>query len=165
MTLTSDSPPSSPEIPHGDDSDRPHPRENKTPVAYWSTDAIRASLESGHLSDWQAIVHALKRDPYGRTARQVEEVLRSGEMYGISTALAEVLSRARLQLEVTERTEVAAEVGKLLESSGLRQGEFASRIGVPNDKLNDFLTAADSPTATLMFRMRRIAERFGRSRS
>ena len=34
-----------------------------------------AALETGDITVWQRIVVAIKRDPYGRTARQVEEVL------------------------------------------------------------------------------------------
>ena len=45
------------------------------PVEFWPTAAIRAALETDDLSVWQNIVVAIKRDPFGRTARQVEEVL------------------------------------------------------------------------------------------
>ena len=48
-----------------------------TPVEFWPTDSIRAALQSGDITVWQRIVVAVKRDPYGRTARQVEEVLES----------------------------------------------------------------------------------------
>ena len=51
-----------------------HPVEDR-PVEFWPTVAIRAALESGDIAVWQRIVLAIKRDPYGRTARQVEEVL------------------------------------------------------------------------------------------
>lgn len=44
-------------------------------VEFWPTVAIRSALESGDIATWQRIAAALKRDPYGRTARQVEEVL------------------------------------------------------------------------------------------
>ena len=57
--------------------------------------AIRAALETDDLTVWQRIVVAIKRDPYGRTARQVEEVLETAPPYGVSKALAEVLIRTR----------------------------------------------------------------------
>ncbi len=82
------------------------------------------------LTVWQRIVVAIKRDPYGRTARQVEEVLESAQPYGVSKALSEVLVRARSHLEANERAEVARHVRLLLDRSGLNEQEFASRIGV-----------------------------------
>ena len=56
------------------DAASPPPVDNR-PVEFWPTAAIRAALENDDLSVWQRIVVAIKRDPYGRTARQVEEVL------------------------------------------------------------------------------------------
>ncbi|WP_413784877.1 hypothetical protein [Mycolicibacterium elephantis] len=63
------------------------------PVEFWPTAAIRAALETDDLAVWQRIVAAIKRDPFGRTARQVEEVLETARPYGLSKALTEVLSR------------------------------------------------------------------------
>ncbi|HYJ56637.1 MAG TPA: XRE family transcriptional regulator, partial [Mycobacterium sp.] len=70
------------------------------PVEFWPTAAIRAALENDDLSVWQRIVVAIKRDPFGRTARQVEEVLETAEPYGVSRAMSEVLVRTREHLEV-----------------------------------------------------------------
>ena len=58
----------------------------------------------------------IKRDPYGRTARQVEEVLESTRPYGVSKALSEVLTNAPGEnLEANERAEVARQIRLLLE--------------------------------------------------
>ena len=73
------------------------------PVEFWPTAAIRAALETDDLTVWQRIVVAIKRDPYGRTARQVEEVLETARPYGVSKALSEVLTRTREHLEANER--------------------------------------------------------------
>ena len=80
------------------------------PVEFWPTAAIRAALETDDLTVWQRIVVAIKRDPYGRTARQVEEVLETARPYGVSKALSEVLTRTREHLEANERAEVARHV-------------------------------------------------------
>ncbi|MGV0803267.1 XRE family transcriptional regulator, partial [Mycolicibacterium elephantis] len=76
------------------------------PVEFWPTAAIRAALETDDLAVWQRIVAAIKRDPFGRTARQVEEVLETARPYGLSKALTEVLSRTREHMEANERAEV-----------------------------------------------------------
>jgi hypothetical protein len=134
-------------------------------VEFWSTTAIRAALEGGDIATWKQIALAIKRDPYGRTARQVEEILENSRPYGISKALAEVLDRARAHLEANERAEVARHVQLLMERSGLGLPEFASRIGVPADQLSAYLDAKVSPSASLMIRMRRLSDRFAKASS
>jgi hypothetical protein len=135
------------------------------PVEFWPTAAIRAALETDDLTVWQRIVVAIKRDPYGRTARQVEEVLETARPYGVSKALSEVLTRTREHLEANERAEVARHIQALMERSGLGPAEFASRIGVPTDEFGKYLRGATSPSASLMIRMRRLSDRFAKMRA
>lgn len=135
------------------------------PVEFWPTSAIRAALETDDLTVWQRIVVAIKRDPYGRTARQVEEVLETARPYGVSKALSEVLVRSREHLEANERSEVARHIQVLLERSGLGQQEFASRVGIPGDQFTTYLSGKTSPPASLMIRMRRLSDRFAKMRA
>ena len=135
------------------------------PVEFWPTTAIRAALQGGDIATWKRIAAALKRDPYGRTARQVEEVLDGTRPHGISKALWEVLERARAHLEANERAEVARHVGLLVDRSGLGQLEFASRIGVSTEDLAAYLDGSMSPSASLMIRIRRLSDRFVKVKS
>lgn len=130
------------------------------PVEFWPTAAIRSALQGGDIATWKRIAGALKRDPYGRTARQVEEVLEGTRPYGIAKALWEVLERARAHLDANERAEVARHVRLLIDRSGLAQQEFASRIGVSAEELGGYLDGSTSPTAALMIRIRRLSDRF-----
>ncbi|MHA7651170.1 XRE family transcriptional regulator [Mycobacterium sp. ML4] len=132
------------------------------PVEFWSTAAIHSALQSGDIAVWKRIAAALKRDPFGRTARQVEEILRGSRPVGIAKALHEVLDRARTHLEANERAEVARHVKLLMDRSGLVQQEFASRIGVAVEDLASYLDGSVSPSASLMIRMRRLSDRFVR---
>jgi hypothetical protein len=129
-------------------------------VEFWPTSAISSALQGGDIDVWQRIAAALKRDPYGRTARQVEEVLEGTRPYGIAKALWEVLERARAHLEANERAEVARHVRLLIDRSGLGQEEFASRIGVAPEDLAAYLEGTTSPSASLMIRIRRLSDRF-----
>ena len=140
------------------------PAADDRPVEFWPTAAIRAALETDDLTVWQRIVVAIKRDPFGRTARQVEEVLETARPYGVSKALAEVLTRTRELLEANERGEVGRHVQGLLERSGLGPDEFASRIGVPSENFAAYLSGETSPPASLMIRMRRLSDRFAKMR-
>lgn len=141
------------------------PAVDERPVEFWPTAAIRAALETDDLTVWQRIVAAIKRDPFGRTARQVEEVLETARPYGVSKALAEVLVRTREHLEANERAEVAEHIRALMDRSGLGLQEFASRIGVPSDEFASYLNGETSPSAALMVRMGKLAERFSKMRS
>ncbi|MDT5119502.1 MAG: hypothetical protein QOE30_5241 [Mycobacterium sp.] len=136
------------------------PHDFDQPVEFWPTAAIRSALQGGDIDTWKRIAAALKRDPFGRTARQVEEVLDGTRPYGISKALWEVLERARTHLEANERTEVARHVRLLIERSGLAQQEFAARIGVAPEDLATYLDGSVSPSASLMIRIRRLSDRF-----
>jgi hypothetical protein len=135
------------------------------PVEFWPTAAIRMAIESGDLTVWQRIVVALKRDPYGRTARQVEEVLEAGSSYGISKALSEVLIRGREDLQADERAEVAQQIKVLIDRSGLSVREFASRIGASPEDLATYLDGSVSPSASLMVRMSRLSDRFAKMKA
>ena len=141
------------------------PIDDDKPVEFWPTAAIREALETDDLTVWQRIVTAIKRDPYGRTARQVEEVLESTRPYGVSKALSEVLTRTRENLEANERAEVARQIRVLLSRSGLKPTEFASRIGVPAEELAGYLDGKSSPPASLMVRMSRLSDRFAKMKA
>ncbi|BBZ26182.1 hypothetical protein MMAD_04770 [Mycolicibacterium madagascariense] len=164
MTLTTDG--------RGDAAGRPNPAAtarrrsgvDQRPVEFWPTSAIREALETDDLTVWQRIVVAIKRDPYGRTARQVEEILEQAPPYGVSKALDEVLTRTRAHLEANECAEVARHIHMLLQRSGLGHDEFASRIGIPGDQFAAYLDGVRSPAASLMIRMRRLSDRFARMR-
>src|SRR5258705_1916279 len=69
------------------------------PVEFWPTAAIRAALETDDLTVWQRIVVAIKRDPYCRTARQVQERPATARPYGVSKALSEGLTRPPVALQ------------------------------------------------------------------
>ncbi|WP_369741120.1 XRE family transcriptional regulator [Mycobacterium servetii] len=167
MTLASDRRPASPS-PRSGGEILPDPDQ---PVEFWSTAAIRSALQGGDIATWKRIAAALKRDPYGRTARQFEEVLDGARPYGvtaitgISRALCEVLERARAHLDANERAEVARHVRVLIDRSGLAEHEFASRIGVDPEDLATYLAGGASPSASLMIRMRRLSDRFVKVKS
>ncbi len=141
------------------------PQVDQRPVEFWPTSSIRSALETDDLTTWQRIVTAIKRDPYGRTARQVEEVLETARPFGVSKAMAEVLTRARVHLEENECAAVTRHVRLLLERSGLAHQEFASRIGVPSDQFATYLSGDVTPSASLMIRMRRLSDRFAKMRA
>jgi DNA-binding transcriptional regulator YiaG len=128
------------------------------PVQKWPTEAVQAALERGDLADWHRIVVAVQADPWGKTARQLEEVLSHSHPYGVTEAMQTALSRARQRAAANERAAVTTEIRDAVERSELSQAEFASRIGTSASRLSTYASGKVVPSATLMLRIRRVAE-------
>jgi DNA-binding transcriptional regulator YiaG len=129
------------------------------PVSEWPTEAVQTALERGDLADWHRIVAEIGADPWGKTARQVEEVLSHSRPYGLADAIETALSRARERAEATERAAVAAGIREAVQRSGLSRAEFASRIGTSASRLSTYASGKVTPSATLMLRIHRVAGR------
>lgn len=129
------------------------------PVEGWPTEAVQAAIERGDLGDWRRISSVIRRDPWGRTARQVEEVLSHSRPYGVAELFEAVIADARDRVAEGERHDVANEVRRCIADSGLTRAAFASRIGTSTSRLSTYATGKVVPSASLMLRMRRLAER------
>lgn len=127
------------------------------PVSAWPTEAVQTALERGDLDHWRRMVAEVNRDPWGQTARQIEEVLTHARPYGVADVFEIVLARARERAETKERDHVAGEVRQAITRSGLSRSEFASRIGTSPSRLSTYATGNVTPSAALMVRMRRVA--------
>lgn len=128
------------------------------PVEEWPTEAVQTALERGDLRDWQRLAEPILRDPWGQTARQVEEVLTYSRPYGVAKLMEGVIADAREDAERAEREAVAKEIRRAVERSGLRRAEFASRIGTSASRLSTYLNGKVVPAATLMVRIRRLLD-------
>jgi DNA-binding transcriptional regulator YiaG len=127
------------------------------PVSRWPTEAVQTALERGDLGDWHRVAAEMRRDPWGRTARQVEEILTHSRPYGVAEIMETVLSRARQIAEADERMAIATQIQEAVERSGLSQAEFASRIGTSASRLSTYAAGKVTPSATLMLRISRVA--------
>ena len=129
------------------------------PVSEWPQEAIQTALERGGLSHWRRLGRAIRAEPWGLVARRVEEVLTYSRPYGVAAAIERVLARAREATEASERRAVAAEIGQLIDDSGLSRAEFASRTGTSTSRLSTYVNGKVTPSAALLVRMHRTAER------
>lgn len=128
------------------------------PVREWPIEAIQTALERGGIEDWRRLADEIRVDPWGRTARRIEQVLTYTRPYGVSELMETVITRARERTEAEERESVAEEVRGFIAASGLSRTEFASRIGTSPSRLSTYATGKVTPSATLMVRMRRAAD-------
>jgi DNA-binding transcriptional regulator YiaG len=131
----------------------------EAPVSQWPAEAVLTALERGDLADWHRLVVEIDANPWGKTARQVEEVFSHSRPYGIADAMELVLSRARDRVESSERVAVAAEIAEAVRRAGLSRTEFAAQLGTSASRLSTYLSGKVVPSATLMVRIRRVAER------
>ena len=129
------------------------------PVSKWPQEGIQTALERGGLADWRRLGDAIDPEPWGPVARRVEEVLTYSRPYGVSKAFERAISRSRQAAESAEREAVASEIGRLIRESGLSRAEFASRVGTSTSRLSTYVSGKVTPSAALLLRMRRLAER------
>lgn len=127
------------------------------PVETWPFEGILAAVERGTLPDWRRLAKAIEADPWGPVARQVLEAVRLVRPYGTAELLEGVVARARKLAADSERAEVAAEIRRLVNDSGLSQNDFADRIGTSRSRLSTYMSGKVVPSAALMIRMRRVA--------
>ncbi|WP_067980312.1 helix-turn-helix domain-containing protein [Nocardia caishijiensis] len=129
------------------------------PVSEWPTEAVQTALERGDLRDWRRIGAELRRDPWGRIARRLEEVLSHSRPYGVAELMEGLLERARERAETEERREVADEVRRAVADSGLTSAEFAACVGTSGSRLSTYMSGKVVPSSTMMVRIRRVADR------
>ncbi|MDQ3759148.1 MAG: helix-turn-helix domain-containing protein [Actinomycetota bacterium] len=133
------------------------------PVSAWPAEGVRIALERGGLAEWRRLAGEIDADPWGRSARQVEEVLGHSRPYGVAEIFERLIDDARERAESEERVTVAAELHDLVEAAGLTQAEFARRIGTSASRLSSYVTGAVVPSATLIVRARQVAGRQNRA--
>lgn len=129
------------------------------PVERWSYEALVTHLERGSISDWARITAAIKVDPWGPVARQIEDYLSYSRPYGLAGLLERAITRARSARDGADRSAVTEQVQGLIEQSGLPMEEFASRIGTSRSRLSTYRSGTVVPSAALIWRMQWLADR------
>jgi DNA-binding transcriptional regulator YiaG len=129
------------------------------PVETWPFEGVLAAIERGTLPDWRRLATAIRSDPWGPVSQQVCEAVRLSHPYGTAELFATIIDSARQEAAAAERAEVAAEVRRLVDSSRLSVQEFSLRLGTSRSRLSTYMSGKVIPSAALMVRMRRAAER------
>lgn len=134
------------------------------PVERWPVEAVQTALERGSVRDWRRLIEVIDRDPWGKTARQVEHVLTYSRPYGVANLMERVLQSARTGAERAEREVVAGRITQAIADSGLSRADFASRIGTSVSRLSTYATGKVAPSAALMVRIERVAAEAARQK-
>ena len=130
---------------------------SESPVEEWGFEGLLAAVDRGGFRDWQRIVAAVRRDPWGPAARILErEVLDAAESTGVAGALRMALRFARADARAWERQVVATELRDLLRRSGMTRAQFADGLGTSQSRLSTYLSGTVTPSATVMVRARTL---------
>ncbi len=127
-------------------------------VRTWPYEAIVTVLDRGLVADWQPIFAELRRSPWGRVARRVEQYLTYREPDGVGTLFSLAIESARQVAEAAERAEVAARIREAIGSSGLSHREFAQQVGTSASRLSTYLHGKVTPSAAMLLRIERAGE-------
>jgi len=127
------------------------------PVETWPFEGVLTAVERGTLTDWRRLAAAVRREPWGGVARDLEQALHVARPYGTAPLLERALERARRARALAEREEVARRVRAAIDDSGLDRAAFAERIGTSASRLSTYATGRVAPSSTLLVRMERLA--------
>lgn len=126
-------------------------------VRTWPYEALVTVIDRGLVQDWRPIFVELRRSPWGRVARRVEQYLSYRQPDGVGTLFSLAIERARADADQAERAEVAARVRSAVARSGLTQQEFARLVGTSASRLSTYLNGKVTPSAAMLVRIERAA--------
>ncbi len=126
-------------------------------VQTWPYEALVTVIDRGLVQDWRPIFVELRRSPWGRVARRVEQYLSYRQPDGVGTLFSLAIERARADADQAERAEVAARVRSAVARSGLTQQEFARLVGTSASRLSTYLNGKVTPSAAMLVRIERAA--------
>jgi DNA-binding transcriptional regulator YiaG len=127
------------------------------PVEKWGVEGILAAIDRGSLPYWRRIAAAICLDPWGPAATDAEEAFALAEDVGIAATLKRALAHARMDAEMSARTEVRRRLQDLVDRSGLTAAQFARRLGTSPSRMSTYLTGKVVPSAALLVRAETIA--------
>ena len=127
-------------------------------VTTWPYEALVTAIDRGLVSDWRPIFVAIRRSPWGPTARRVERFLEYREPDGVSTLFRLAIERARRDAEDGERREVARRVRAAVDRSGRTAASFASLVGTSPSRLSTYLNGKVVPSAAMLLRIEAAAD-------
>lgn len=125
----------------------------------WPFEAILAVIERGVLSDWRHLASTIRANPWGPSARAVEEIVSWNESYGTDRLFEAIIERARDEADAASRRDYGQRIRAVRTTLGLTMREFAPLIGTSPARLASYESGKVAPTANLLGRVDRIARR------
>lgn len=129
------------------------------PVEKWGVEGILAAIDRGSLPHWRRIVAAVRADPWGVVAADLEQALELAEDVGVASTLRRVLTHTRDDVNADARAEVRRRLQVLLANSGLTAAQFAQRVGTSASRMSTYLSGKVVPSAALLVRCEAVSKR------
>lgn len=130
------------------------------PVHTWPYEGMVSVIERGNILDWGPLIEFIRKDPWGRVARNLEIYLGYSDLADVSAFFRLVLDDARERVETSERKEVQEIVGSSWRRSGLSRKDFAKAIGTSPSRLSTYMSGSVIPSAAMVVRMQRVADHY-----
>lgn len=131
--------------------------EESAPIDQWPAEAIETVMDRGSLSDWSRLADAIRRNPWGPAARTAEAISSWDEHYGVDALMAEVIRRAREDVDRQGRQAYAQAIRAWRCSTGMSLREFARAAGTSPSRLSNYENAKVAPTTDVLGRIRYVA--------
>ncbi|QDW62905.1 helix-turn-helix transcriptional regulator [Oerskovia sp. KBS0722] len=126
------------------------------PVSEWGVEGISTAIERGYLPHWRRITRAVRADPDGPVAADLEEALSIVDPdSGAAMLLGQVLADVRRGPEAR----VARLVRQAVLRSGLSAKEFAAHVGTSPSRLSTYMSGKVVPSAALLLEIQDAGER------
>ena len=126
-------------------------------VDEWPAEAVETMMDRGSLSDWRRLADAIRRNPWGPTARTAERIASWGEHYGVDALMSTVIRRAREDVDLSARARYASKIRSWRRRTGMSLREFAGAAGTSASRLSDYENAKVAPTTDVLGRIRYVA--------
>lgn len=126
------------------------------PVAQLHPDAIEAMLDRGSISDWRLLVEEIRRQPWGRLARLVDDIASRGEHYGVDQLMHRSIVRARRDADAGARRRFAARLRAMRHQAGLTLREVPELAGTSESRLSASENSRVAPTTTVFRRIEAV---------
>lgn len=128
-----------------------------TPIETWPAEALETMIDRGSLTDWRELATEIRRTPWGRVARIVEDVTSWNEHPGVDALLSGVIADARRSIAITARQREATRLRELRRATGLSLRAFAALAGTSASRLSDYENANVAPTTDAIGRLEHAA--------
>lgn len=129
------------------------------PMDEWPAEALEIILDRGVLSDWRRLSAAIRANPWGPTARAVEQLAAFDDHYGIDRVMLDMIHESRQAIDRTARERYARRIKSIRRRTGLSQRDFARLVGTSASRLSDYENAKVAPSTDVLGRIESIGRR------
>lgn len=117
---------------------------------------LRQLLTEGTVAERRPFVASVLAVPWGPYAAGIRELAEAGGP-DLVEGVEGLIAVAREVVERRERRQVAEQVRRLIQRTGLAQREFAARVGTSPSRLSTYVSGKVTPSAAMLVRITRTA--------